>query len=333
MSFRQTAAMLAATIALAVPASAQIAQTTVQLDGKDYTVTEMRSGRSQQHMVQLSGSDGTAMVTVDSSNKIVAYLSPPGGGAYKPLIDRVWAAYLETKGAAAPAAPAPDPNAALRQQAAAITAQAQSRSNGPNATSDLSLGGASSGAVVKTFTSDGVVVHDPNLEGGVDVTIANDGASASFIVQPRAGMMGTPTKMTAEYEGSGEAPSDGEKAGKFAKGAGTAVAEALNPRVVSRVGMHGNDVWRVKSQGVNGKATLYESGSYSIGAMPSMGRDAGQTVGLTILERIKQDIALATTEAASRKSRGETIAFDTSGARGQAAQASLAEATKAFDLK
>ncbi len=64
-----------------------------------------------------------------------------------------------------------------------------------------------------------------------------------------------------------------------------------------------------------------------------MGRDAGQTVGLTILERIKQDIALDTTEAASRKSRGETIAFDTSGARGRAAQASLSEATKAFDLK
>jgi hypothetical protein len=50
-------------------------------------------------MVMLSGPAGNAMVQVDG-DKITAYISPPGGGAYKAVIDKVWNGYLASKGGA-----------------------------------------------------------------------------------------------------------------------------------------------------------------------------------------------------------------------------------------
>ncbi len=190
MSLRQTtAAMLAATAATVVPTYAQITQTSVKVDNQDCTVTEMRSGRGPTHMVQLAGPLGTAMVMVNNDNKITAYISPPGGGEYKPLIDKVWAAYLAQKTASAPAdstpAPAPaDPNAALRAQAAAITAQVQARGTA------VALSPNSKERTVKGIAPDGGVnVHDPNIggSGGVDVTISPDGMKGTWILDPGNG--------------------------------------------------------------------------------------------------------------------------------------------------
>jgi hypothetical protein len=82
-----------ATVA-AVAASQAQQQTSVKVDGKDYKVTEF-PGRSM-HMVQLSGSEGSAMLSVQNG-KITAYISPPGGGGQLDLINRVWSAYQDHK--------------------------------------------------------------------------------------------------------------------------------------------------------------------------------------------------------------------------------------------
>jgi hypothetical protein len=132
------AGVVAATAATATAADAQIQQTSVKIGNIEYTVTEMPAGRSPAHMVELTGPAGTAMVQVNRENKITAYLNPPGGGEYKSQIDELWAAYLKQKsgGTSASSAPAsePDPNAALRAQAAAITAHAQERTSGAAST-------------------------------------------------------------------------------------------------------------------------------------------------------------------------------------------------------
>src|SRR5277367_3544289 len=224
MSFWQTtAAMLAATTAIVAPAAAnaQIQQTSVKIDGKDYTVTEMPAGRSPVHMVQLAGPEGAAMVQVNRDNKITAYLSPPGGGEYKAQIDELWAEYLKQKNGAATASSAPanepDPNAALRAQAADITARAQARANGVTSSAN------STERTVKGIApGGGVIVHDPNLggSGGVDVTISLDCMKATWVIAAN-GM--PPVKMTAEFEGGDQPASAGAKALKGAKGAGSAV--------------------------------------------------------------------------------------------------------------
>jgi hypothetical protein len=76
-------------------------QSTLNLEGKSYTITDYQS-RSGKRSVMISGSEGNAMVIVQD-NKIVAYISPPGGGAYKALIDKVWNAYLSRKNGGAAA--------------------------------------------------------------------------------------------------------------------------------------------------------------------------------------------------------------------------------------
>ncbi len=122
---------IVATVAIFAPAQAQ-QQTSIKVDGKDCIVTEYQGGRSG-HMVSLTGPDGTAMISVNNAGKIVAYISPPGGiyngSDMKPLINQVWAAYLDQKngnGASAQQPPADDPNAALRAQTAALAAQGAS---------------------------------------------------------------------------------------------------------------------------------------------------------------------------------------------------------------
>jgi hypothetical protein len=107
-----------ATVAVVAAAQAQ-QQTSVKVDGKDYTVTEF-AGRSM-HMVQLSGPEGSAMVSVQDG-KIKAYISPPGGGGQQDLIDRVWNAYQGHKnGNAAANSNAAGPPSAGTPSAAGLT--------------------------------------------------------------------------------------------------------------------------------------------------------------------------------------------------------------------
>lgn len=60
-------------------------------------MTEMY-GRTQ-HMVQLSGPEGMAMISVNNQNQIVMYASPQGGGtaSQKAMIDEVWKVYQAQK--------------------------------------------------------------------------------------------------------------------------------------------------------------------------------------------------------------------------------------------
>lgn len=81
-------------LSLAMVAQAQ-QQTTLKLEGKSYVITDYQRP-SGQHMVMLSGPEGNAMISVQN-DQILAYINPPGGGAYKTLIDKVWAAYLAKK--------------------------------------------------------------------------------------------------------------------------------------------------------------------------------------------------------------------------------------------
>jgi hypothetical protein len=78
-----------------------IKQTSVKLGGKTYTVTLYPQPIGGAGMVMLSGPEGNAMVQVED-DKITAYISPPGGGSQKTLIDNIWNAYLSSKGGAAP---------------------------------------------------------------------------------------------------------------------------------------------------------------------------------------------------------------------------------------
>jgi hypothetical protein len=289
ISFRQTtAAMLAAGTAIVAPAAnAQMTQSSVRVDSKDYTVTEMRGGRAGQgHMVQFAGPEGTAMVMVNNDNEITALISPPGGGGQQDLINKVWGVYLGQKSATAPDGSTPatgpaDPNAALRAQAAAITAQVQGRVNGANAA------GSTEHTVKGANGAGDIVVHDPTLgaSGATDVTISSDGMKATWVIAAN-GM--PPVNMTAEFEGGDQHASAGAKALKGAKGAGSAVLYSYSPRVVVNVSADPDHDWRIVSEGSNGKNTI-ELGGYRLNQI----RDSGKTITEKQLEAIKQDVLAA----------------------------------------
>src|SRR5580658_6310824 len=82
-----------ATVAAVAAAQTQ-QQTSIKVDGKDYTITEF-PGRTT-HLVQLSGPEGAAMVSVQNG-KITSYINPPGGGGQQDLINKVWNAYQDRK--------------------------------------------------------------------------------------------------------------------------------------------------------------------------------------------------------------------------------------------
>jgi hypothetical protein len=295
MRFGHTAAaMLAATIGLVAPVNAQMQQTTMKIDNKDYTVTEMRGSRSE-HMVQLAGPEGAAMIMVNNDNKITAYISPPGGGEFKALIDKVWAAYLAQKSGGVPAnsTPAPqpaDPNAALSAQAAAIAAQTQARMNGA---------GPSTGSkerTVKGLAPDGgVIVHDPGLGGidGADVTISPDGMKGTWILNPGNGY--PPVRYTAEYEGGDKPASGGAKFSKAAKGLTAATLSSYNARADATVDISKNpdNDWRIVSEGSNGKRTT-ELGGFRQGEFIAYsGKDPLKDMAEKQLEAIKLDMQAA----------------------------------------
>jgi len=84
-----------ATVAVVAAAQAQ-QQTSVKVDGKDYTVTEF-PGRSI-HMVQLSGPEGA--ITGMANQGKLTIVSPPVGtltADQRSLVDKVWTAYQDHK--------------------------------------------------------------------------------------------------------------------------------------------------------------------------------------------------------------------------------------------
>jgi hypothetical protein len=331
MSFgRTSAAMLAAATALVTVANAQIQQTTIKVDNKDVTVTEMRGGRSS-HMVQFAGSDGTAMIMVDNNNKITAYMSPPGGGEYKPLIDKIWAAYLDQKNGSAsansaPAAEPADPNAALRAQAAAVNARVQARMNGGVSSAN------STERTVKGLAPDGgLIVHDPNLGGigGADVTIFPDGMKATWIMDPGHGA--PPEKCIAEYEGGDQPASGGAKFSKAAKGLTTATLNSYNTRADAAVDVSKNpdNDWRIVAEGSNGKRTT-ELGGFRQGTYAAnTGRDPVKDMAEKQLEAIKLDVRAA---QEYQGADGNPVVVLTSD-RSQRGLTALDKITKAYDVQ
>ncbi len=309
--------MLAAAAVIVVPAaaSAQMTQVSVKVDNKDYTVTEMRGGRAG-HMVQLAGPEGTAMVMVDNDNKITAFISPPGGGGQQDLISKVWAAYLAQKHETAPAGTppkndSPDPNAALRAQAAAITAQAQQRANG---TISLVPGGQ---RAVKNITNDSITVYDPTLKA--DVTFTENLMKAEWSVTPQV-PAGLPTVAqtqyyTAFFEGGDKPASAGAKTTKLLQGSLIGTADAANTRAnaTNTIGTDPDKMWRVNEK--TGKVTqdLYESGGMRNGQYAAAtGRDPMGDMGLSKLVAVKADLDFAKAAIETAQQNGQATGFNLS---------------------
>jgi hypothetical protein len=302
-------------------------QVSLKIGDKDYTITEF-AGRTS-HMVALSGPDGTAMVSV-VKDKITAYINPPGGGQFKALIDKVWAAYQAQKNGASggqqatdTAPPADDPNEALRAQVAAATARARARA-GAGATSAQTSGVASERPV--EFTATGPTVTDPKFG---EVTWNKDLTLATFVQSGNG--MALPTKVTATYEGGDAPPTEGQKAGKAVKGGLTAVLQSSNTRAsaANTVGAT-NEVWRLDSQnGANGHTRLYESGGHRTGGeIDRSGRDPAKAIYEPWLDELRKDRDAVIKAAEAATKDGQLSPIDITSYRSQAAGQSLIEATK-----
>jgi hypothetical protein len=226
-----------ATVVIVAPAQAQQGSQVVKVDGKDYTVTEML-GRTM-HMVQLSGPEGSAMISVNNQNQITMYASPPGGGtpSQKSMIDNVWKAYVAQKTGNAAAntttsagGTSDDPNAALRAQSAAVQAQAQARANG------APVNGQQAGPITYEFPASGGAIAHGTPYG--DIVFNADATEAHFTRTSRNALAGN-TSQTWSYQYVGQK----NKAGATAKGIGGAVAGAMNVRHAGRVDEGGIEVY------------------------------------------------------------------------------------------
>lgn len=312
-------------VTVAIVASAQPQQqTSVKAGGKDYIVTEYQAGRSP-HMVSLTGPDGTAMVSVNSKNEIITYISPPGGiyngSDMKPLINQVWAAYLDQKNRTATSGITPggepaDPNAALKAQAAAITAQAQERANG---TTTMAPGGQ---RAVKNISNDSITVYDPILKA--DVTFTENLMKAEWSVTPQV-PAGLPTVaqtqyFTAFFEGGDKSADAGAKTGKFLKGSLIGIGDAGNTRAnaTNTIGTDPDKMWRVNEK--SGKVTqdVYESGGMRNGQfVGATGRDPMGNIGLSKLVAVKADLDFAKAAIETAQQNGQAMGFNLSADRFQ----------------
>lgn len=279
-------------------------------------------------MVQLAGPEGAAMVMVDPNNKITAYISPPGGGGQQDLIKKVWEAYLETKGATPPAAPALSPapadaNDVLRQQAADIANQTHGRQGGGNTM------GSTERTVKGTNDAGELVVHDPTLgaAGGTDVAISRDGMKATWVVAAN-GM--PPVKMTAEFEGGDQPASQAAKMAKGAKGVASVIGHGYDTRASGTVDVSGDPDknWRVISEGQNGTHTT-ELGGFRQGVMAAKIGDPAQTIATKQLESVKLDLKVAQGYTAADGSAAVVFTSD----RSKRGLAALDEITKVYDVK
>jgi len=336
MSLRQaTAAFLAAATAIAGPAAhAQATQTSVKMGDKTVTITEYAGGRSG-HMVSLTGPDGTAMVSVNSKNEIVAYISPAGGIApdgtdYKPLITQVWTAYLAQKRSTAPAGATPgsepaDPNAALATQTAAITSQTQARAG------SAATPGPDGQRVVKNIANESITVYDPALKA--DVTFTENLMKAEWSVTPQV-PAGLPTVaqtqyFTALFEGGDKPASAGAKTGKFLKGSLIGVGDAGNTRAnaTNTIGTDPDKMWRVNEK--SGKVTqdVYESGGMRNGQfVGATGRDPMGNLGLSKLVAVKADLDFAKAAIVTAQQSGQATGFNLSADRFQRGTKALEDA-------
>ena len=266
-------------------------------------------------------------------DKITAYISPPGGGAFKALIDDVWAAYQTQKsggsvGQQATATPSADEqNAALRAQVAALTAQAQARAAGVVPATGLGLGAKD--PTLDHVTDDGAVFNDPKLGS---VTVGDNGMKYTWTLAPG----GTkPAHYTAEFEGSETEAGAGKKALKLAKGVGTAVVDSRNTHANATSSITGNtDVWRIKEEEGKTKTLLYESGGLRTGGyIEYTGRDPLGRRGEDMLYEISRIYELAKREIAAATQNGKAVSFDTTTDRAQRGEAALKKATEDYTRK
>ena len=321
-----------ATVALVAAAQAQ--QSKVTVDGKDYTVNEL-PGRTM-HMVQLSDPQSglSAMISVNNQGGIVMYASPAGGGTpdQKALIDKVWAAYQDQKNgtaaahnppAATPANDAGDPNAALRQQQAALAVQAQQRAG------DLANrnANASKPPLFKQFTADGAIVTDPQLG---DVTVSDNGMRYEWSVSTAGGgplSSGVPLRYVAYFEGGDKEAGAGAKTGKLLKGLGTGIITSEGPG--STTITSNTDAWKVEMYEGKRKSNIYESsGIRTGGSIGYNGRDPAGHMGEGNLYRVSLIEKVVEDEVTKAKAGGQTVAFDPATDRFQRGKASLEKAVK-----
>jgi hypothetical protein len=325
---RVTTAFLAL-VAILAPVQAQT-QTKVAVDGKDYTVTEL-PGRTM-HMVQLSGPEGTAMIAINTQNQITMYLNPPGGGAYKSLIDEVWGAYIKQKSGNAASAPAGqstpasdtnDPNAALRAQAAALAAATQQRAG------EISTPANAKPHALEKLTADGAVVSDPKLG---DVTISDNGMKFEWTVKANGA---PPAYYTVYFEGGEKEAGAGAKTGKLFKGLGTAIGNSENTHADAASSITTNtDVWRETEKTGKKETKVYESGGYRTGGYVAYsGRDPIAQRAVDDLYNLLQDLNLAKDAIAKAQGEGQTISFDVASDRFQRGYKALQDATSAYAPK
>ena len=203
-------------------------QTTVKVDGTEYTIISQMRGR----MFQIITPDGrTAMIMPTASGYNI--VSPPNGiyeGIdYKPQIAKIWQAYQDQKGgtsmttapAASPDAERNDPNAARRAQVDALTARTQARLNAIQNRGDEK-------PVFKAFTETGAIVTHPKFG---DVKVIDNGMKYEWTVNPidpRTGEKGVPSVYTVSFEGGENEAGAGAKTGKVLKGIGTGIANGIN---------------------------------------------------------------------------------------------------------
>lgn len=304
-------------LALASFAAGQ-SQTSVKVNDKEYTVTEFQ-GRSS-HMVQFSGPEGSAMVTV-SKDKITAYINPPGGGAFKDLIDQVWTAYQAQKSGQAggqQASAADDPHAALRAKVDAMTAQAQERATG-SATGSKEI-------AIDHLTDDGAVINSPKLGA---VTVSDNGMKFTWTVAPNGAK---PARYTAEFEGGEKEAGAGKKALKFIKSGGTALADSMNTHANAASSITSNtDVWRIREVEGKIKTLVYESGGMRTGGyIAATGRDPIGRRGEDTLFEISKVYAMAKQAIDMAKKNGTQIAFDSATDRARRGEAALQKAVQDY---
>ena len=242
-----TACVVAATVASAPAADAQMTQSDIKVDDKDYTITVM----SGLHMVQFDGPEGRAMVSVNNENKITAFIYLAGGPGQKDIVNKVWAAFLaRTNGT-------PDQNAALGGRPAAITPPVQGRATG------TSTPAPDGGRVVKSLTADSITIHDPNLN--TDVTFTKSLMDATYTVTPQV-PAGLPISAKPQYyhvyfEGGESKAGAGAGLAKGVKGTLTGALDSQNHHADATSSITTNtDVWRVKVKEGNTTRDVYESG-------------------------------------------------------------------------
>lgn len=320
-------------------------QTDVNVEGKTYSVIEMRGGST--HMVQLVSPEGqTTMISVNRNNEITAILNPPAGRLngvdYAPLIKKVWAAYQAQKngssastGQAAPTTPpADDPNAARRAQVDALAAQAQARAAGATSTGP--------GKRTVEFNEAGeAIVTDPDIKakvkisnevlkgkGGSDVTA---GLLINVTIDPGRG---APLENeTWRYEGGLEPAKQGRKFGHGLRGLVEATANSENARADASVDVCGNpdNCFSIVAESGGNKTKNELGGSAQGKYVATYGRDPKEQLEKKKAYFLWLDLTAAREEVA--KSGGKApIQLDFTSERYQREQAALDKITKDFRL-